>query len=270
MCGYCMEQGALIPFLAIEYSQDLALIEHYLSEWQDRQIISLFLPDTDHVNLLLSSVRDTESITLGIDIVFCRLYEYFIFSGYSLSIYTSLMSYCDKSVVDSFYTRQFDRAALDSFYSRQCKIDSETPIKVLWKEETFATQNNWNSFISDKQLLTGSHVKLEAYHDWWILGHGKEKNDPDTQIRELGHYTDEDNPTRGDWRRFSLEFPSIFFSFCYVAKYSPQSDIIKRIALDGLPNVPSLSFACDLWLQRKAFLHCVKEGIRDSLHSGTC
>lgn len=56
-----------------------------------------------------------------------------------------------------------------------------------------------------------------------------------------------------------MEFPSTFFAFCCVAKYSPQSGVIKKIALDGLPNVPGLSLACDLWLQRKAFFHCVNE-----------
>jgi|GEM_PF-6209990 len=259
MCGYCVEQGILLPYLAVEYSQDLALIEQSLSDCQDGFLVGEYLLESNHIELLLKTVKDRKNISRGIDIVFCRLYEHFIFSGYNSTFYTSLISYVDRSVVDSFYARQFDRAALDSFYSRQCEIDSETSLKALWKEETFTNQNNWDSFIADKHVLASSVAKLEGYHDWWILEHGKEINDPETQMKELGYHTCDSNPTRGDRKRFDLEFPSTFFSFCYVAKYSSQSDIIKKIALDGLPNVPSLGYARDLWLQRKAFSHCVNE-----------
>jgi len=259
MCGYCVEQGILLPYLAVEYSQDLALIEQYLADWQDGYLVSVYLLESNHIELLLKTVHDRNIIAHGIDIVFCRLYERFVLSGYDHSFYTSLMSYFDSADVDAFYTKQFDRAALDSFYSRQCLVDSETPLKALWTEKTFTKHSNWNSFIADKQILASSVAKLEAYHDWWILEHGKEENDPETQMKELGYHTCDSNPTRGDSKRFDLEFPSTFFAFCYVAKYSPQSDIIEKIALDGLPNCPSLGFARDLWLQRKAFLLCVNE-----------
>jgi len=259
MCGYCVEQWITLPYLAVEYSQDLVLIEQSLSELQDGDLVSVCLLESNHIKLLLKAVRDKNIVARGIDIIFCRLYEQFIFSGYDLSFYTSLISYFDRAIVDSFYTRQFDRAALNSFYTRMSLVDSETPLKDLWNEETFKNHANWNSFIADKHVLASSVAKLEAYHDWWILGHGKEKNDPEKQVKELGYYTSEDNPTRWDSRLFEIEFPSIFFSFCYVTKYSPQSKIIKKIALDGLQNTPSLSFACDLWIQRKAFLHCVDE-----------
>lgn len=51
MCGYCVEQGILLPYLAVEYNQDLALIEQDLSDWQDGYLISVYLLESNHIEL---------------------------------------------------------------------------------------------------------------------------------------------------------------------------------------------------------------------------
>ena len=81
MCGYCVEQGILLPYLAVEYSQDLALIEQSLSDCQDGFLVGEYLLESNHIELLLKTVKDRKIISQGIDIVFCRVYGVMIKSG---------------------------------------------------------------------------------------------------------------------------------------------------------------------------------------------
>ena len=48
----------------------------------------------------------------------------------------------------------------------------------------------------------------------------------------------------------------LFFSIAFLGKHDPRADVLKDIALVNPPLCDFLGY--DLWLQRKAFLSCVK------------
>jgi hypothetical protein len=57
---------------------------------------------------------------------------------------------------------------------------------------------------------------------------------------------------------FHASFPTVYFSFLYLAKYKTGAEIIKKIALNNPHCVPEFD-GYDLWLRRKALIVCVKK-----------
>lgn len=67
-----------------------------------------------------------------------------------------------------------------------------------------------------------------------------------------------DNTTRNDFEKFTDLFPWVYFSLIFLQKYSPQSEVIKQIALTEPHDVPFFTGE-DLWLRRTALAHCTQQ-----------
>ncbi len=98
---------------------------------------------------------------------------------------------------------------------------------------------------------------LNFYHDWWLLGIGKEKSDPDEWIEETGIMDRIDNTTLAEWNRFDTLYPAISFALSYIINQYNDSEIMQKIALTSLEDAPDI-WGKDLWLQREAMIACVK------------
>jgi hypothetical protein len=254
MCGYCFEQGYILPYMAIEYQQqDSGLLDEYFRKnFPERDptlemiIVQSYLQESDHLEFLLEKVEGSEILPKGISTILCRLFEKHLENGFNPASFESLTSF-------------FDQEALRHFLAQQREINFGTFWQTLWNVDTLATQESWEAFLSEKdQLLSSSVTKLARYYEWWISGSGKIVSDPVKRMDETGIYDAIEEITPEDWERFALEFPGTFFALSYVAKYLPQAEVLKKIALQCPKDVPDF-FAHDLWLQRRAFLHCVKE-----------
>ena len=95
----------------------------------------------------------------------------------------------------------------------------------------------WNRFIADKErVLRNALDLLNFYHDWWLLGIGKEKSNPDERIEETGVMDPIDNTTLAEWNRFDALYPAISFALSYIISHHGDSEIIQKIALTNLED----------------------------------
>ena len=98
---------------------------------------------------------------------------------------------------------------------------------------------------------------LNFYHDWWLLGIGKEKSEPHQRMEQTGIMDPIDNTTLAEWNKFDALYPAISFALSYIIHHHSASEIIQKIALTNLEDVPDM-WGKDLWLQRRAMIACVK------------
>ena len=66
-----------------------------------------------------------------------------------------------------------------------------------------------------------------------------------------------DNTTLAEWNKFDTLYPAISFALSYIINHHSDAEIIRRIALTNLEDVPDM-WGKDLWLQRRAMIACVK------------
>ncbi|MBU0498781.1 MAG: hypothetical protein KJ558_00715 [Gammaproteobacteria bacterium] len=88
----------------------------------------------------------------------------------------------------------------------------------------------WESYLKTTDLTEQAEDCLKFYCDRWLPGIEQEHD----------------------------LFPAVFFSICFLMKYRPDSNHIKRVALVSPSRGPEF-FAIDLWLQRKAGEFCFHE-----------
>ncbi len=120
----------------------------------------------------------------------------------------------------------------------------------------------WNEFIADKErILKNSLELLNFYHDWWLLGIGKEKSEPLQRMEQTGIMDPIDNTTLAEWNKFDALYPAISFALSYIINHHNDAGIIQKIALTNLEDAPDM-WGKDLWLQRRAMIACVQ---RDGL-----
>ena len=98
---------------------------------------------------------------------------------------------------------------------------------------------------------------LNSYYDWWLLGIGKEKSEPEVRIEEIEILDHIDNTTLAEWNKFDALYPAISFALSYIINHDSDSEIIQKIALTNLEDAPD-TWGKDLWLQRRAMIACVK------------
>lgn len=98
---------------------------------------------------------------------------------------------------------------------------------------------------------------MNFYHDWWLLGIGKEKSEPEERIEGTEVEDSSVSATLAEWNKFHTMYPAISFALSYIINHHSDSEIIQKIALTNLEDVPD-TWGKDLWLQRRAMIACVK------------
>lgn len=175
---------------------------------------------------------------------FCRLHDHYFAHGFDVELFNTLQDKFGHTAIQAYLTR---RQACSSVF----KVEL-SDINLLSDEAC------WNRFIADKErILKNALDMLNFYHDWWLLGIGKEKSEPKEQIEKFGILDHIDNTTLAEWNKFDTLYPAISFALSYVIIHHSDLEIIQKIALTNLEDAPD-TWGKDLWLQRRAMIACVK------------
>src|SRR5690606_16103324 len=95
----------------------------------------------------------------------------------------------------------------------------------------------WNQFIADKErVFRNSLDLLNFYYDWWLLGIGKEKEELEERIEEVGVTDHIDNTTLAEWNKFDSLYPAVSFSLSFNIHHHSDAGIIQKIAVTNLED----------------------------------
>lgn len=241
MCGYCIESWIILNFIEREQNRGQVKLENI---W-----VPFYLQESNDFVGIMIKTRRFGNFPGSIDIAFCRTWEILINKEYD-GVYQSMED-------------QFGTESINEFLFKMRNNCDCASWDLLGNGNLYVDKSCWNKFIRNKkQLIDKSEETLILYHNWWIQGNNKETSDPQKRFKETGIMDPIDDTTPKDRDKFYLLFPSVFFSMLFLLKHQSNSDIIKRIAIEYPHDVPDFS-GYDLWLQRKAFITCLKEhGVR--------
>lgn len=231
MCGYCTEG------LAIDYATKIAegaiaqTDLNHLEVDDITAIIYLIESELDNFALLFHNMIQRKGARFLIDpvkrIAFCRLIETFMYFGYEPEKRNVILQHLTPQLWGNFFAEAAEHPELNSW-------------SLLLKPESLKSEYNWSKFIKKDNLKSKSVDTLNFYYKWWILG--KNLDLSNTKNKE----------------KFNAIFPFAFISFLYLSQHAHESETIKKIALEPPKNIPDFE-AFDLWLQRRAFVFCVRE-----------
>lgn len=230
MCGYCYE-GIMLHVVETGYTGTKAYRFSYLQE-------------SDDIKTEIQQLEDPNNPEPLIDLAFCRLYDHYFAYGFDVELFNILRDKFGHEAVQAYLER---RQVGSSIFNAEF-----SDVNLLTNEAC------WNRFIADKErILKNSLDLLNSYHDWWLLGIGKEKSEPEEQIEETGIEDPIVSATLAEWNKFHALYPALSFALSYLINHHSDSDIIQKIALTNLEDVPDI-WTKDLWLQRRAMIACVK------------
>lgn len=236
MCGYCIEGGITLDF--IERQRISEKIE-FENNW-----VPIYLQESMNFPEIIDKIKTFDNFPGSIDIAFYRLWETFLNQEYS-GIFNCLVNeYGDKAIDDYL-------VGLKNNYHNE-------NWKYLGVSELYINKSSWDHFLGNvNQLIEDSESTLKSYFDFWICGENKEISDPEKRMEETGIMDPIENTAPKDWDSFYTLFPIVFFSFLIIKRFKNDSATLRRIALQSPHDVPDF-LGYDLWLQRKAFVVCVK------------
>jgi len=235
MCGYCYE-GIMLHVVETGHKGTKGYRFSYLQE-------------SDDIKSEIQQLEDPNNPEPLIDLAFCRLYDHYFANGFDVELFNILQD-------------KFGYEAVQACITRRRSSSSEIFKTELSNINLLNNETCWNQFIADKEkILKNALGLLNFYHNWWLLGIGKEKDDPDERIEETGVMDPIDNTTLAEWNKFDTLYPAASFALSYIIHHHSDSEIIQRIALTNLEDVPDM-WGKDLWLQRRAMIACVQ---RDGL-----
>ena len=231
MCGYCYE-GIMLHVVGTGPRYTKGYRFSYLQE-------------SDDIKTEIKQLEDPNNPVPLIDLAFCRLYDHYFIHGFDVELFNILQD-------------KFGHAAVQAYLTRRQASSSEIFKAELSNFNLFNDEACWNRFIADKESIRKNAMDLlNFYRDWWLLGIGKEKSDPDERIEETGIMDHIDNTTLVEWNKFDALYPAVSFALSYIINHDRDSEIMQRIALTNLEDAPDM-WGKDLWLQRKAIIPCVK------------
>ncbi|MBK7491743.1 MAG: hypothetical protein IPI17_06865 [Nitrosomonas sp.] len=203
-----------------------------------------YLQESDDIKTEIQQLEDPNNPEPLIDLAFCRLYNHYFVYGFDVELFNILQDKFGHAAVKGYLTRR--QSSSSAFKAELSNIN-------LLRDEAC-----WNQFIADNEsILKKALDLLNFYHDWWLLGIGKEKSGPDERIEEFGILDHIDNTTLAEWNKFDALYPAISFALSYVIIHHSDSEIIQKIALTNLEDAPD-TWGKDLWLQRRAMIACVQ------------
>jgi len=231
MCGYCYEG---IMLYVVETGQ------RYTKGYRFS-----YLQESDDIKTEIKQLEDPNNPEPLIDLAFCRLYDHYFAHGFDIGLFKILQD-------------KFGDDAVQAYLTRRQANSSEIFKAELSNLNLFSDEACWNRFVADKEtILANATDLLNSYYDWWLLGIGKEKSEPEEQIEEFGISDHIDNTTLAEWNKFDTLYPAISFALSYIINHNSDSEIIQKIALANLEDAPD-TWGKDLWLQRRAMVASVK------------
>ncbi len=131
--------------------------------------------------------------------------------------------------------------------------------RAINPEHFFALEEPKFLFHQRSELLCVESKKtLKHYCDWWlkgdVLGDG-ERLQPMAPDEHISHINELENTA---WDVFHAIFRCICVAFVYSISNNIHHDEIEKIALHPPRAIPDFE-GFDLWLQRVAFSHCVRQ-----------
>jgi len=181
-----------------------------------------YVQEVDDLIEIINKIKSSDYLEDSLDTIFCRLQDHFITHGHDAVLYNVVKSTIGPTLINKFFSKRY--SGLEHNFSEELLNTIADP--NIYEDETI-----WNEFVQNVDLTDTSEKCLKSYIDW---GFGN---------------NDEEN-----WEKFDSIFPSLFFALSFLSKNKRDSNIIKKIAL----NTPD-PIGNELWLQRKAFIYCVKE-----------
>ena len=231
MCGYCYE-GIMLHVVETGHRGTKGYRFSYLQE-------------SDDIKTEIQQLEDPNNPEPLIDLAFCRLYDHYLTQGFDVELFNILQD-------------KFGHTAVQAYLTRRQACSSEILKSELSNINLLSDETCWNQFIADKESIRKNTMDLlNLYYDWWLLGIGKEKSEPDERIEEIGIMDSIVSATLAEWNKFNALYPTLSFALSYIINHHSDSEIIRSIALTNLENAPD-TWGKDLWLQRRAMISCVK------------
>lgn len=235
MCGYCYE-GIMLH--VVETGQRCTKGYRFS-----------YLQESDDIKTEIQQLEDPNNPEPLIDLAFCRLYDHYFANGFDVELFNILQD-------------KFGYEAVQAYLNRRQASSSEILKAELSDINLLSDAKCWNRLIADKEKIFKDSLELlNFYHDWWLLGIGKEKSDPLQRMEQTGVMDPIDNTTLAEWNKFDSLYPVVSFALSYIINHHSDAEIIQKIALTNLEDVPDM-WGKDLWLQRRAMIACVQ---RDGL-----
>jgi len=242
MCGYCYE-GIVLYVVETGHRGTKGYRFSYLQE-------------SDDIKTEIQQLEDPNIPEPLIDLAFCRLYDHYFTHGFDVELFNVLQDKFGHEAVDAYLTKR--QAGTSVFKAELSNIN-------LLSDEAY-----WNQFIADKENILNNALDLmNFYQDWWLLGIGKEKSDPDERIEETGIMDHIDNTTLAEWNKFDTLYPAISFALSCIINHDRDSEIIQKIALTNMEDAPDM-WGKDLWLQRRAMIACLKRNGLSFIPANLC
>ncbi len=236
MCGYCIESGVTLDYIEREKISD--------NENLTDDIIPVYIQEGKNIDGAVRSLLKTGNLPAYIDKIFCRIWEMLIID--------------DNPSTCQYLLRDMENETINNFLSRLNLIHDSYTCKHLSDYNLYFNCDLWHQFVSDKdQLIDDAEKSLDAYYRFWILGKNKKEVDLSIKKEETGVLDPVEATTPEDFQKFYSSLPIVFFSLMILMKLEGGSNIIREIALKPPHDTPDF-FGYDLWLQRKAFVFCVK------------
>lgn len=242
MCGYCIQSEYALPI-----SESEGFIDRFMMDAPRfaRLLSPVYLQESRSLPVAIDKVKKIKKVIDLTEIIFCRIWE--------------MLMVHPNGAVYQILNNHFSLTEINEFLAR-LKLNSDELSALLSNLKLYQNVDDWNKFISNEQYLISSAEKtLSSYYRWWLLG------DNESVIESIVSRQGKGRELNGIGNKafnmpsiFHAFFPTVYFSFLYLAKYKTDAEIIKKIALNNPHCVPEFD-GYDLWLRRKALIVCVKK-----------
>ena len=239
MCGYCAEHC---------YFNALA---EEVKESGDPEILAELkeFKTGDHPYSYLHRLEQGKEVKLNeiTSVSLVQLYEHYLDKGFDQQLIGQIQSLESNA-------KESEEMTLDDLleeYYKESKQYPEIPslLRKLYVFQVLQHESYWNDFIRDKGLPRACIELLTHYAKWWLKG---AENTAKTFTAE-------------ELDKLSTLFPLLSFSLSWLMRVQAECPVIAEIAFNNVQRVPFF-FAPDLWLQRKAFIHCLlQQGLAKTL-----
>ena len=241
MCGYCVESGFIQLSAGSIYGGQFEPLS------LDSLMTVLYFQEVGNITEGIEYIKKLDNYQVYLETIMCRFFEKSVLYGFDPGLSNTIISAFNNDAITAFLDKM-SRNANDELWERLGKID------------TYTHQTQWIDLIGRKEdLVMYSVSMLHFYENWWLHGHNKEQAESaETRMMKTGVFDPIENTTRNDFEKFTDLFPVFYLSLIFLQKYSPQSELIRQIALTEPHDVPFFTGE-DLWLRRTAFAHCTKQ-----------
>jgi hypothetical protein len=242
MCGYCIQSEYVLPISKSEDFIDRFMVDDLRFA---RLLSPVYLQESKSLPIAIDKIRQIKSVAGFAEIVFCRVWEMLLVHPGN-AVYQILNNHFSSTDINAFLEK--------------LRLNNDDLSTSLSDIKLYQDVDDWNQFISNEQHLINSAEKtLTSYYRWWLVGDNESAIESivsrQGKTRDLGVM---DNQGLNIPSIFHASFPTVYFSFLYLAKYKTGAEIIKKIALNNPYCVPEFD-GYDLWLRRKALIVCVKK-----------